>query len=95
MNIIETDSPSIIAKISGSKEQNNIKVIYSFIEGSHNLFIDKKDIIIAQFKACEILLRETANKIEKQIVQRELYELNNIIYTKNIFFNLYCNYYTI
>ena len=40
-------------------------------------------------------LRETANKIEKQIVQRELNELNNIIYTKNIFFNLYCNYYTI
>ena len=81
MNIIETDSPSIIAKLSKSKEHNNIKVIYSFVEGSHNLFIDKKDIIIAQFKACEILLLETANKIEKEIVQRELYELNNVIYT--------------
>ncbi|HET7643854.1 MAG TPA: hypothetical protein VFK40_10125 [Nitrososphaeraceae archaeon] len=68
MNIIETDFPSIIAKLSISKEHNNIIVIYSFAEGSHNLFIDKKDIIIAQFKACEILLRETANKIDKQIV---------------------------
>ena len=81
MNIIETDSPSIIAKQSKSKEHNNIKVIYSFVEGSHNLFIDKKDIIIAQFKACEILLLETANKIEKEIVQHELHELDNVIYT--------------
>ena len=47
-------------------------MIYSFVEGSHNLFIDKKDIIIAQFKACEILLMETANKIDNQIIQREL-----------------------
>ena len=81
MNIIETDSPSLIARLSGNKEHNDIKVIYSFVEGSLNSFVDKKDIIIAQLKSCEILLMDTANKIEKQIVECELHKLDNVIYT--------------
>lgn len=81
LNILEIELPHIVAKLSGSKEQNNLKVIYSFVEGSHNLFIDKKDIILSQFRACENLLKETVNKIEKQIVQHEMLELSTITLT--------------
>lgn len=69
MNIVEIELPRIVTKLSGSKEQNNLKVTYSFVEESHTLFIDKKDIILSQFRACENLLKETGNKIEEQIIQ--------------------------
>lgn len=52
MNIVEIELPRIVTKLSGSKEQNNLKVTYSFVEESHTLFIDKKDIILSQFRAC-------------------------------------------
>lgn len=45
---------------------------YSFVKESHTLFIDKKDIILSQFRACENLLKETGNKIEEQIIQHEM-----------------------
>lgn len=72
MNIVEIELPRIVTKLSGSKEQNNLKVTYSFVEESHTLFIDKKDIILSQFRACENLLKETGNKIEEQIIQHEM-----------------------
>ena len=81
MNIVEIELPRIVAKLSGSKEQNNLKVTYSFVEGSHTLFIDKKDIILSQFRACENLLKETVNKIEGQIIQHEMHELSTITLT--------------
>lgn len=52
MNIVEIELPRIVTKLSGSKEQNNLKVTYSLVEESHTLFIDKKDIILSQFRAC-------------------------------------------
>lgn len=72
MNIVEIELPRIVTKLSGSKAQNNLKVTYSFVEESHTLFIDKKDIILSQFRACENLLKETGNKIEEQIIQHEM-----------------------
>lgn len=72
MNIVEIELPRIVTKLSESKEQNNLKVTYSFVEESHTLFIDKKDIILSQFRACENLLKETGNKIEEQIIQHEM-----------------------
>lgn len=72
MNIVEIELPRIVTKLSGSKEQNNLKVTYSLVEESHTLFIDKKDIILSQFRACENLLKETGNKIEEQIIQHEM-----------------------
>ena len=79
MNIVDTELPHIVAKLSGNKEQKNLKVIYSFVEGSHNLFVDQKEILSFQFKACENLLKETFSKIEKEIIQHEIHKLSNII----------------
>lgn len=66
LNILEIELPHIVAKLSGSKEQNNLKVIYSFVEGSHNLFIDKKDIILSQFRACEIYWKKLLIKLKNK-----------------------------
>ena len=58
MNILEIESPfKIEAKTSKFKDETN--VMYSIAEPYHNCYIDKKEIIIEQIKACENLLRYT------------------------------------
>ena len=57
MNIAYMEEPSkIVAKICGCKEKER-KVRYSFINESHGLCIDKKDIIFAELEACETFVK--------------------------------------
>ena len=56
MNIAQTENPFVIeAKTCGCKNKKNIT--YSFIESSHSLCIDRREIILAQIQACERLLK--------------------------------------
>ena len=48
---------------------------YSFIDDSHGLCIDKKDIISAELEACERLLKYTTDKTDEEIIKKEIAEL--------------------
>jgi hypothetical protein len=74
MNIAETENPFVIeAKTCGCKNKKNIT--YSFIESSHSLCIDKREIILAQIQACERLLKYVKEEIDLRIIKKEISEL--------------------
>jgi hypothetical protein len=75
MNIANMEeSVKIVAKTCGCKEKQK-KVTYSFIDETHGLCIDKKDIISAELEACERLLKYTAEKADEQTIKKEIAEL--------------------
>jgi hypothetical protein len=75
MNIANMEEPlKVIAKTCGCNEKQK-KVTYSFIDDSHGLCIDKKDIISAELEACERLLKYAAEKADEQTIKKEITEL--------------------
>jgi hypothetical protein len=75
MNIANMEEPlKVIAKTCGCNEKRK-KVTYSFIDDSHGLCIDKKDIISAELEACERLLKYAAEKADEQTIKKEIAEL--------------------
>ena len=75
MNILEIEFPfKIEAKTSKLNDKTN--VIYSIAEPYHNCYIDKKEIIIEQIKACTDLLKNTSNKSDIITLEKEIYKLN-------------------
>lgn len=75
MNILEIEFPfKIEAKTSKLNDKTN--VIYSIAEPYHNCYIDKKEIIIEQIKACTDLLKNTSNKSDIIALEKEIYKLN-------------------
>ena len=75
MNIANTEEPlKVIAKTCNCKEKDK-KVTYSFIDDSHGLCIDKKDIVSAELEACERLLKYTVNKADEETIKKEITEL--------------------
>jgi hypothetical protein len=75
MNIANTESPAIIsAKTCGCKEKN-MKVTYFFIDSSHSLCLDKKDLIYAEIEACNRLSRYTRDEIDRGVIEKEIAEL--------------------
>jgi hypothetical protein len=75
MNIANMEEPlKVIAKTCGCNEKQK-KVTYSFIDDSHGLCIDKKDIISAELEACELLLKYAAEKADEQTIKKEITEL--------------------
>jgi hypothetical protein len=84
MNITDTEIPfNVIAKICSCKDdqkgKNDKKVIYSFVDGYHNLCIDKKDVLLNEIKACEQLLKHVVDKTDKQTIEREVAELKTTL----------------
>lgn len=73
MNILEETPFKIEAKTSKFNMKTNI--IYSIVESYHNLCIDKKEIVKAQIKACEILSVYTRDKNEISAIDHEITEL--------------------
>jgi hypothetical protein len=74
MNIVEMESPFIIeAKTTGSNR--NRSVTYSPVDTYHNIFIDKRDLILAQIHACEILLKYTKDRTDQIILEKEIGDL--------------------
>ena len=64
----------IVAKTCGCKEKEK-KVTYSFIDDSHGLCIDKKNIIYAELEACERLLKYTADNADEETIKKEIADL--------------------
>jgi hypothetical protein len=74
MNIVEMESPFIIeAKTTGSN--TNRSVTYSPVDTYHNIFIDKRELILAQIHACEILLKYTKDRTDQIILGKEIGDL--------------------
>lgn len=68
----------IVAKTYGCKEKEK-KVTYSFIDDSHGLCIDIKDIISAEPEACERLLKYAADKTDEETIKKEIAELKRTL----------------
>jgi RNA binding exosome subunit len=84
MNITETEIPfNVVAKICSCNDDQNSndkkKVIYSFVDGYHNLCIDKKDVRLDEMKACEQLLKHVVDKADKRTIEREVAELKTTL----------------
>ena len=75
MNIIteEYDSP-ITAKTCGCKAKKR-RVTYGFLNESHSLCFDKKDLLAAQLGACEKLSKYAADRDDLKAVEKEINEL--------------------
>ena len=74
MNIAQTENPFVIeAKTCGCKNKKNIT--YSFIESSHSLCIDRRELILAQIQACERLLKYVKEDIDLRLIEKEISEL--------------------
>jgi hypothetical protein len=84
MNITETEIPfNVVAKICSCNDDQNSndekKVIYSFVDGYHNLCIDKRDVLLDEMKACEQLLKHVVDKADKRTIEREVAELKTTL----------------
>ena len=66
-------SIQIDAKICGSVERRTIA--YSIMDFHHTLYINKKDIILAQNSACELLYKYTTDSFDKKVLKREISDL--------------------
>jgi hypothetical protein len=64
----EEDS-DMIAKTCGCKDTKR-KVTYSFVDSYHSLCKDKKDIILSEVQACEILLKYPRDEMKSQIARQ-------------------------
>lgn len=74
MNLVQTEIQfEIEAKTCNCKEKRN--VIYSFVDAYHSLCLDKKEIILAQIKPCERLLKYVTDENDKIILEKEIAEL--------------------
>lgn len=63
----------MIAKTCGRSEKR--KVSYAFVQGSHSLCLDKKDILYAQLEGCERLLKYAADQNDRSALEQEIREL--------------------
>jgi hypothetical protein len=74
MNITDLESSiQIDAKICGSVERR--KIAYSTMDFHHSLYINKKDIILAQISACELLYKYTSGSFDKNVLKKEISDL--------------------
>jgi hypothetical protein len=78
MNIISTEgSLFVVAKVCNCNQANELgrKVTYEFIDMYYSTYLDKRDIITAQLRACERLIECSRNKNDISIMKREIKEL--------------------
>ena len=75
MNIAYAEEEyDIVAKTCGCKDKTR-KVTYSFVDSYHSLCKDKKDIILSEVRACEILLKYPRDENDTITVENEIAEL--------------------
>jgi hypothetical protein len=72
MNIAEEEGAVIEARTCGDK---NKRVAYKFMDGFHSLCLDKRDILLAEIVACEMLLRACYDEVDRNAVEKEIAEL--------------------
>ena len=80
MNIPDIEAPlDIVAKTCGSeKHRRSKKIIYSIVDQYHSVYLDKIDIVTAELAACERLLRNTTDELDRKIVEIEIIQLRMV-----------------
>jgi len=74
MNVTDLETLiQIDAKICGSERSR--KIAYSIMDFHHSLYINKKDIILAQIQACELLFKYTTDECDINILNKETLDL--------------------
>ncbi len=75
MNIIENEIPYLVeAKTCGCKERGK-SISYRFLESSHNLCLEKGELMLAQIQACERLLKYAKDQEEIDVLNEEMAKL--------------------
>ena len=78
MNVTDLESSiQIDAKICGSVQRR--KIAYSIMDYCHSLYINKRDIILAQISACELLYKYTTKGFDKDLLKKEISDLKLIL----------------
>jgi len=74
MNLTEIDSTiQIEAKLCGSLHKR--RIAYSVMEFHHSLYINKKDIILGQIRACELLYKYAIDSLDRNVLRKEILDL--------------------
>ncbi len=78
MNVTDLETLiQIDAKICGSERSK--KKDYSIMDFHHSIYINKKDIILAQIQACELLCKYTTDEFDKNVLKKETLDLKLIL----------------
>ena len=75
MNIIESEIPYIVEAKTCSFNNGGKRVSYHFIESSHNLCLEKGELLLAQIQACERLLKYGKDNEEVSLLTDEITKL--------------------
>ena len=51
------------------------RIAYSIMDFHHSLYINRKDIILAQISACELLYKYTTDSFDKNVLKKEISDL--------------------
>ncbi len=78
MNLTDLDSTiEIDAKLCGSSHSR--RIAYSVMDFHHSLYINKKDIILGQIRACELLYKYAIDSLDRNVLRKEILDLKLIL----------------
>lgn len=71
MSLADFDSTiEISAKLCGSLDKR--RIAYSVEDLHQSLYINKKDIILGQIRACEILYKYAIDNLDRNVLRKEM-----------------------
>jgi len=74
MNLTDIDSTiQIDAKLCGSLHKR--RIAYSIMEFHHSLYTSKKDIILGQIRACELIYKYVIDDLDRNVLRKEILDL--------------------
>ena len=74
MNLLDSESVvQIDAKLCGTVHKR--KIAYSTVDLDHAFYINKKDILLAQIHACELLYKYIADIFDINVLKKEISDL--------------------
>lgn len=75
MNIIESEIPHVVEAKTCGFNKGGKRISYHFIESSHNLCLEKSELLLAQIQACERLLKYGKENEEFSVLTDEIAKL--------------------
>lgn len=85
MNIVaDINNNSTYANITAktcilNHEDGKRKVVYAYSDYAHSLFVDKREMLLAQLISCKRLLKYTTDTADRKSIEREIAELNLVL----------------
>ena len=74
MKLTDLDSTiEIDANLCGSFHRR--RIAYSVMDFHHSLYINKKDIILGQIRACDLLYKYAIDSLDRNVLRKEILDL--------------------